>query len=58
MIETDELTLYPLNAEELSLWVNDLPGLEKKLGWHYCAEPMEGIFKDVVQAQLIQAVAD
>lgn len=58
MIETDELTLYPLNAEELSLWVNDLPGLEKKLGWHYCAEPMEGIFKDVVQAQLIQAMAD
>lgn len=58
MLELDELTLYPLNAEEFSLWINELPVLEKKFGWQYCAEPMEGIFKDVVQAQLIQAMAD
>lgn len=58
MIYIDEVTLYPLNAEELSLWLNDLPQLEKKLDCKYCAEPMEGIFKDVVQSELILAMSD
>lgn len=55
-LETQELCIYPLNSEELSLWINDLPQLEKQLGCVYCAEPMEGIFKDVVQSQLILAM--
>ncbi len=58
LLEFDDLLLYTLNAEELSLWINDLPELEKKLNGQYCAEPMEGIFREVVQSQLILAMAD
>lgn len=57
-IDTEELLIYPLNSEEMSLWINDLSRLENKLGCSYCAESVEGVFKEVVQSQLILALND
>lgn len=51
-IETDRLYLTPLTAQQLKLWVGDILSLEKELNCHYCAEPMEGIFLDIVKGQL------
>ena len=52
MIETDRLYLVPLTAQQLRLWVEDIPVLEKELNCHYCAEPMADIFLDIVKGQL------
>ncbi len=57
-IDLNEIFLYPLNSEELSLWLNDLSLLEKKLDCKYCAEPVRGLFKDVVQSQLILGLSE
>ena len=54
----NDLYLYPLSSEELSLWLNNLPELEKKLNCTYCPEPLEGILKDSIQSQLILGMAD
>jgi RimJ/RimL family protein N-acetyltransferase len=52
MIETGRLYLVPLTARQLRLWTEDIPSLEKELCCRYCAEPMEGIFWDIVKVQL------
>jgi RimJ/RimL family protein N-acetyltransferase len=52
MIETDRLYLIPLTARHLKLWVEDMPALERELNCRYCAEPMAGIFSDIVKGQL------
>ena len=52
------LYLYPLNTEELSLWINNPAELENKLNCSYCAEPIEGILKDSIQSQLILGMSD
>lgn len=52
MIETDRLYIMPLTAQQLRLWVEDIPSLEKELKCHYCAEPMEDIFLNIVKGQL------
>lgn len=57
-IELNDLYLYPLNSEELSLWLNNLSLLEKNLGCKYCAEPLKGLFRDVVQSQLILGLSE
>ena len=46
------LELVPLRAELLRMWTEDIPGLEKRLGCSYKAEPMEGMFLHIVEEQL------
>jgi len=52
MIETKRLFLIPLTSRQLKLWIEDIPALEQELDCHYFAEPMEGIFLDIVKVQL------
>jgi RimJ/RimL family protein N-acetyltransferase len=51
MIETDRLYLIPLTANQLKLWIEDIPALEKELNCSYQAEPMEGVFLHIVKGQ-------
>lgn len=44
-IETERLSIIAITPEQLELWINDIPQLEKELACSYQAEPMEGIFK-------------
>lgn len=50
-LETERLYLLPLSAKQISLWITNLPALEEKLNCTYSAEPMEGIFLDIVKEQ-------
>ena len=52
IIETDRLYLIPLTVPQLRLWVENIPFLEKELNCRYCAEPMKGVFLDIVKGQL------
>lgn len=52
ILETERLELVPLHAELLRMWTEDIPGLEKRLGCIYKAEPMEGMFLQIVGEQL------
>lgn len=47
-IETERLRITALTPEQLDWWLNDLPRLEEKLNCSYQAEPLEGIFKEIV----------
>jgi ribosomal-protein-alanine N-acetyltransferase len=58
MIETDRLYLIPLTANQLKLWIEDIPILEKELNCTYRAEPMEGIFLGIVKRQYKITVED
>lgn len=51
MTETDRLHLIPLTADQLKLWIEDISALEKELNCTYCAEPIEGIFLDIIKGQ-------
>lgn len=51
-IETERLRITALTPEQLDWWLNDLPWLEEKLNCSYQAEPLEGIFKEIVSGQL------
>ena len=57
-IELNDIYLYPLASEELSLLINNLLELEKKLCCKYCAEPITDILKNVIQSQLILGLTD
>lgn len=52
MLYTERLELLPLNAGQLKLLVEDIAALEVELNCHYVAEPMEGIFLEIVKGQL------
>lgn len=52
ILKTERLELVPLLPDQLKLWVEDTPKLEKDLKCSYQAEPMEGIFLDIVKGQL------
>ncbi len=52
MIETERLILHPLNPNQLKLWLNDIQSLERELNIKYDAEPLEGIFLEIVNGQL------
>ena len=52
MLETERLEIMPLTPYELKLWAEDISRLESELGCSYRAEPMEGIFLDIVKSQL------
>jgi RimJ/RimL family protein N-acetyltransferase len=58
MIETDRLYLAPLTTDRLRLWVEDITALEKELDCVYRAEPMTGVFLDIVKGQLEIAAKD
>lgn len=57
-LETQRLYLVPLTSQQLCLWVDDLPALEKELDCRYRAEPMEGIFLEIVKGQAEKAAGD
>ncbi|MDR1531861.1 MAG: GNAT family N-acetyltransferase [Clostridiales bacterium] len=57
-IETDRLYLIPLTAQQLKLWIEDIPLLEKELNCVYCAEPMEELFLEIVKGQLEKTEED
>ena len=52
MIETERLCLIPLTAGQLRLWLEDVQTLENELNCTYRAEPLEGLFKNIVSGQL------
>ena len=57
-LETERLCLIPLTAKQLQLWVEDIPALEKELNCRYQAEPMEGIFLEIVKGQVEKTTGD
>lgn len=57
-LETERLYLLPLTAKQIYLWVNDIYQLEKVLDCSYQAEPMEGIFLEIVKGQAKKNVND
>lgn len=58
MIETERLQLLPLTARQLNLWLYDLRALEAELEVSYEAEPLDGIFRDIVAGQYEKTAAD
>lgn len=58
IIKTKRLDLVPLTPRQLSLWTQDLPALERELSCAYRAEPVEGIFLDIVRCKQLVAAAD
>lgn len=57
-IEIEDLLIYPLNSDELSLWLNDIPALEAQLKCTYSIFDVDGIFKEVVYSQLIMGLSE
>ena len=57
-LETERLYLIPLTVKQLCLWVEDIPALEKELNCSYQAEPMEGLFLEIVKGQIEKTVCD
>lgn len=51
MIETQRLSLIPLTERQLNLWIENIAALECELGCIYRAEPLTGIFLDIVKQQ-------
>ena len=51
-METERLELIALTAPRLRLWVHDIKSLEAELCCAYRGEPMEGLFKEIVEGQL------
>lgn len=50
-IQTERLELVALTSNQLKLWTEYIPVLEKELNCSYKAEPMEGFFLDIVRGQ-------
>jgi RimJ/RimL family protein N-acetyltransferase len=57
-IETERLILVPLTPGQLGLWVENIPALEENLRCSYKAEPMQGLFLEIVKKQLSAAEKD
>lgn len=57
-METERLDLLPLSAEELRLWPEDLPALEKRKSCHYRAEEMTEEFADILRSCAAAMEAD
>ena len=52
ILKTERLELVPLLPYQLKLCVENIPKLEKDLNCSYQAEPMEGLFLEIVKGQL------
>ncbi|GAA0077656.1 GNAT family N-acetyltransferase [Clostridium sp. CTA-5] len=50
-IQTERLEIIPLTLNQLKLWIEDIPALERELDCSYKAEPMEGFFLEIVKNQ-------
>ncbi|MBW6411184.1 GNAT family N-acetyltransferase [Clostridium weizhouense] len=50
-IQTERLEIIPLTLNQLKLWIEDIPALEKELDCSYKAEPMQGFFLEIVKNQ-------
>lgn len=57
-LETERLWIIPLSAKQLSLWICDIPALERELQCAYQGEPVEGIFRDIVKGQAEKTAQD
>lgn len=51
-IKTERLELLLLNPHQLRLWVENMKALEEELNCTYKAEPMEGLFLEIVKGQI------
>lgn len=51
-LKTERLELIPLLPYQLRLWIEDISALERDLKCVYQAEPMEGLFLEIVKGQL------
>ncbi|EJE97961.1 GNAT family N-acetyltransferase [Liquorilactobacillus mali] len=58
IIETDRLNLIPLTVGQYHHWINNISILEKELSCSYQAEPLEGIFLNILKKQLIVTEKD
>ena len=58
MIETERLHLVPLTAAQMRLWTEDIPALEACMDCRYEAEPIEGVFLDIIRGQAEKTAAD
>ena len=53
-IELEDLIIYPLNSEDLSLWLNnDIASLEKHLKCSCSAFLVDGLLEDYAYSQFI-----
>lgn len=52
VLETQRLEWMPLPPRELKLWTEDLPALEREWNCRYQAEPVEGVFLEIIKGQL------
>ena len=50
-IQTQRLELVLLTTHQLKLWFEDIAALENELNCTYKAEPLEGVFLDIVKNQ-------
>ncbi|MCR1838908.1 hypothetical protein [Murimonas intestini] len=57
-IETKRLNIIALTPEQLELWTNNIRELEEELLCLYKAEPMEGLFREIVCGQVEKAQKD
>jgi RimJ/RimL family protein N-acetyltransferase len=59
IIETNRrMYLVPLTAPQLKLWIEDIATLEKDMNCSYNAEPIDGIFLDIIKKQYEITVKD
>ena len=58
MIETDRLIIIPLKARQLKLLIEAVESLEQEFNCTYMAEPIEGIFKEILKEQLLKTKED
>lgn len=52
ILETERLELVALLPDQLRLWIENITVLERVLKCSYKAEPMEGVFLEIVKGQL------
>lgn len=57
-LETERLEITPLTPQQLKWWIEDISKLEHELNCSYKAEPMEGIFLQIVKEQLTATEKD
>ena len=51
-IQTKRLTLIPLTAQQLKLLVDDTKAFEDQQQMTYAGEPLEGIFRNIINGQI------
>lgn len=57
-LETKRLELVPLLPQQLRAWIEDIAALEQALHCSYRAEPVEGLFLEIIKTQLDKAEKD